>query len=202
MNDVIHVNETLAEGYTEQAIQSPRSVRGIGPNPPAPPFNPVSSVPTLAGVPTTAPGFRNRIIGDVQMTDSLRQLRSVMGQDDSIRADEATPFLVGKIARMGNRVTIHGLEDTDLTLQHGDTFGFHSVIHGGDNEGEDPEEPVDLGNNVRVGAWAVVFRSNIGDDCVIGPYAYIDGSQLAPGTIVPRGAIIIDNVYRGQVQWI
>ena len=59
-----------------------------------------------------------------------------------------------------------------------------------------------IGSGVRIGAWDVVFRSTIGDNCVIGPYAYIDGSQLAPGTVVPRGAIIINNQYLGQVQWI
>jgi hypothetical protein len=43
------------------------------------------------------------------MTNSLRQLEKVMGHNDSIRADEAAPFLIGKIATMGNRVTINGL---------------------------------------------------------------------------------------------
>ena len=110
MNDVIHVNEVLAEGYTEQKRQSPSSVRGIGPNPPAPPFNPISRKPTLAGVPTTNPSFHNRLIGDVRMSNSLAELRKFMGRNDSIRADEASPFVIGKIARMGNFVTIHGLE--------------------------------------------------------------------------------------------
>ncbi len=202
MNDVIHVNTVLAQGYTEQKRQSPSSVWGIGPNPPAPPFNPTSSIPTLAGVPTTMPPFRNRVIGDVRMSNSLAQLSKVMGQDDSIRADEASPFVIGKIARMGNQVTIHGLEYSDLASGHGDTFGSHSVIHGGEDSGRHPEQTTVIGSGVRVGKWDVVFRSTIGDNCVIGPYAYIDGSQLAPGTIVPRGAIIINNQYRGQVQWI
>ena len=202
MNDVIHVNKVLAEGYTEQKRQSPSSVRGIGPNPPAPPFNPTSSIPTVAGVPTTKPSFGNRVIGDVRMSNSLAQLRKVMGRDDSIRADEASPFLIGKIARMANRVTIHGLEYSDLASGHGDTFGSHSVIHGGEDSGRHPEQTTVIGSGVRIGAWDVVFRSTVGDNCVIGPYAYIDGSQLAPGTVVPRGAIIINNQYRGQVQWI
>ena len=92
MNDVIHVNKVLAAGYTEQQRRSPSSVRGIGRNPPAPPFNPTSSIPTIAGVPTAKPCFRNRVIGDVRMSNSLRQLRKVMGRDDAIRADEASPF--------------------------------------------------------------------------------------------------------------
>ncbi len=202
MNDVIHVNESFAEGYSELAHQSPSLVRGISPNPPTPPFNPESNTPILAGQPTLAPAFRDRIIGDVRMTDTLRQLNRTMGRDDSIRADEASPFLIGAIRRMGNRVTIHGLEYTNLAAGHGDSFGYHSVVHGGPDSGQEPEETTKLGAGVRIGPWAVVFRSTIGDDSVIGPYAYVDGSRLAPGTHVPKGAIIINNQYVGQVQWI
>jgi carbonic anhydrase/acetyltransferase-like protein (isoleucine patch superfamily) len=202
MNDVIHVNELFAEGYSEQADQSPSSVFGIGPNPPTPPFNPTSSSPVLAGVSTTDPSFRNRIIGDVRMANSLSQLQRVMGQDDSIRGDEASPFVIGKIARMENHVTIHGLEYSNLASGHGDSFGFHSVIHGGLDSGQDPKETTVIGSGVRVGQWAVVFRSTIGNNCVIGPYAYVDGSRLAPGTVVPAGAIIVNNRCLGRVQWI
>jgi carbonic anhydrase/acetyltransferase-like protein (isoleucine patch superfamily) len=202
MNDVIHVDEVLAEGYTEQDRQSPSSVRGIGPNPPAPPFNPISSTPTLAGVSTTDPSFRDRVIGDVRMSNTLAELRKVMGRNDSIRADEASPFEIGKIASMGNFVTIHGLENSDLASRHGVTFGGHCVIHGGLDSGQSPSQTTVIGSGVVVKTWAVVFRSTIGDNCRIGPYAYIAGSQLAPGTVVPRGAIIINNQYLGQVQWI
>ena len=201
MNDVIHVNESFAEAYSVLAQQSPSAVRGIGPNPPTA-FNPESNTPVLAGRPTLAPSFRDRIIGDVRMTNTLAQLKGTIGHEDSIRADEAAPFIIGAIRRMGNRVTIHGLEYTNLASGHGDSFGYHSVIHGGSDSGQDPEETTKLGANVTIGAWAVVFRSTIGDDCVIGPYAYVESSQLAPGTIVPKGAIIIGNQYRGQVEWI
>jgi carbonic anhydrase/acetyltransferase-like protein (isoleucine patch superfamily) len=202
MNNVIHVNESFAEGYSEQALQSPSSVFGIGPNPPTPPFSPVSVTPVLAGVPTLDPTFRDRIIGAVFMTDSRSQLKRVVGHADSLRGDEATPFLIGKIAHMANHVTIHGLEFSNLVSGHGDSFGFHSVIHGGTDSGQSPNETTVIGSGVRVQNWAVVFRSTIGDNCVIGAYAYVDGSQLAPGTVVPRGAIIVNNQYLGQVQWI
>ena len=53
------------------------------------------------------------------MTNSRSQLRRVMGHADAIRADEASPFLIGKIARMGDHVTIHGLEYSNLLSGHG-----------------------------------------------------------------------------------
>jgi carbonic anhydrase/acetyltransferase-like protein (isoleucine patch superfamily) len=202
MNGVIHVNESFAHGYSALAIESPNSVFGIGPNPPTPPFTPISSIPVLAGVPTTDPSFRGRIIGAVVMANSLSQLKKVMGHDNSIRGDEASPFLIGAIARMGDHVTIHGLEFSNLVTGHGNSFGSHSVIHGGRDSGQNPNETTVIGSSVRIGDWAVVFRSTIGDNCVIGAYAYVDASQLAPGTVVPRGAIIVNNQYLGQVQWI
>jgi carbonic anhydrase/acetyltransferase-like protein (isoleucine patch superfamily) len=103
---------------------------------------------------------------------------------------------------MGNQVTIHGLEFSNLRSGHGDSFGNHSVIHGGTDSRQSPNETTVIGSGVRIQDWAVVFRSTIGDNCVIGPYAYVDGSQLAPGTVVPRGAIIVNNQYLGKVQWI
>ena len=91
--NVLHVNQVLAAGYAIQAFRSPRSVRGVGPSPPLPPTNPEPSTPVLAGVPTTAPAFRDRIIGDARMTNSLRQLNRVMGRDDSIRGRRGQPVL-------------------------------------------------------------------------------------------------------------
>ena len=35
----------------------------------------------------------------------------------------------------------------------------------------------------------------------IGFRAYVDGSQLAPGTVVPDRAIFINNVFLGFVEW-
>jgi carbonic anhydrase/acetyltransferase-like protein (isoleucine patch superfamily) len=201
MEAVIDVNETLAKGYVELQRVSPSAVHGIGLNPEAPSFNPDSHTPVIAGVLTVAPSFRDRIIGDVRMANNLVQLKRVMGSDDSIRADEATPFVIGGIRHMGSRVTIHGLEFTSLAIGDGDSFGYHVTIHGGALPGQVPPETT-LGSNVRIGTWAVVFRSSIGSNCVIGPYAYIDSSQLRPGTIVPNGAIIIDNREVGRVQWI
>lgn len=202
MNDVIHVNETLAAGYSAQAIESPGSVRGVGPNPSAPPFNPISYTPTLAGAPTTAPRFRNRIIGDVRTANSLAQLHKVMGRADSIRADEASPFLIGSLDHMADRVTVHGLEHSSLVLGRRDAFGFHSVIHGGSDSGQNPDDTTVVGDRVVVKAWAVVFRSTIGAGSTIGNHAYIDGTTIAPGTVVPPRSIIINNQYLGKVQWV
>ena len=65
IDDVIHVNEVLAEGYTEQKRQLPSSVRGIGPNPAAPHPGPIPIPPRRPLRASRAPSFPSRIIGDV-----------------------------------------------------------------------------------------------------------------------------------------
>jgi carbonic anhydrase/acetyltransferase-like protein (isoleucine patch superfamily) len=54
---------------------------------------------------------------------------------------------------------------------------------------------------VVVRDWAVVFRSTIGRGSVIGVRALVDGSQLAPGTVVPDRTIMIGNKVVGIVEW-
>ncbi|MBP6774606.1 MAG: hypothetical protein KA154_16535, partial [Gemmatimonadaceae bacterium] len=58
-----------------------------------------------------------------------------------------------------------------------------------------------VGDNVTVKDWAVVFRSKIGANVTIGVRAYIDGSHLAPGTIVPDRTIMIRDKIVGLVEW-
>src|SRR5205807_3524786 len=116
MNGVVEVNTSFARTYAALATASPRSIRGISIDPANPPFNPDSGPPTLAGQPKTAPRFRDRIIGDVRLADTLRVLNRILGRRDSIRADEGTPFTIGHIARFFNRITIHALEHTGITV--------------------------------------------------------------------------------------
>src|SRR4051812_20127011 len=47
-----------------------------------------------------------------------------------------------------------------------------------------------------------VFKSTLGDRCTIGPHAYIEGTILEPGTVVPRRAIIVNDQYLGRFQWV
>ena len=79
--------------------------------------------------------------------------------------------------------------------------GFHAVVDGGDDSSNTPHETTRVEDDVAVGDWAVVFRSTIGKGTMIGIRALVDGSQIAPGTVVPDRAIIIDNKRVGTVEW-
>jgi carbonic anhydrase/acetyltransferase-like protein (isoleucine patch superfamily) len=202
MNGVVHVNTALAEGYAKLARRKHgQAVHGINVNPGGSDFNPKSVAPTLAGVRTVAPGFKDRVIGQVELADTLARLARALGGMDAIRADEGFPFKIGRIAKWGDSVTVHALEESNIQIGAGSKFGFHSVIHGGPDDGNHPKERTLIGKSVIVGAFGVIFRSTVGARSKIGSRALVDGSQLAPGTVVPDGAILVNNVNLGTIEW-
>ena len=198
---VLAVNHEFASGYTELFRESPRNVRGVGPNPNTP-FNPGATLPTLGGQATQAPGFRNRIIGKATLADTLSRLSRILGLQDAIRADEGHPFVFGRLGRVRNKTTFHALEGTGITVGQGDFFGFHDVIHGGpDVPNADPSEITILGDDIAIGDFSVVYRSTVGNNARIGHKVYIDKSNVAAGAVIPDGTILINNKVVGTVEW-
>lgn len=200
MDGVLHVNEALSRGYAAFRAQDVRNIQGISQNPYTD-LQPIAQTPVLAGQAVLDPSFRNRIIGQVILADTLQALSLVMGERDSLRADEGAPFALGTLAAMDDEVTFHALEGSEIVVGNNCEFGFHVVIHGGEDDGNVPTERTVIGDDVVVGDEAVVFRSTLGDGCVIGEDALVDGCQLAPGTVVPARTILVDNVDLGTVDW-
>lgn len=202
MADVLHVNTAFAAGYTALFRDSPTQVRGVGRDPGHSDFNHEADLPTFAGKSESHPELSGvRIIGGVKLDDAYPALRGKVGRNVAIRADEGEHFHIGVIGRMGDRVTFHALEHTDLEIGAHDDFGFHVVVHGGPDDAATPREVTQVGDDVTVKEWAVVFRSKVGKGCVIGAHAYVDGSHLAPGTVVPDRAIMIKDQIVGYVEW-
>lgn len=200
MADVLLVNQDLAVGYAQKSASDPQGVRGIGSDPPTA-LDLAEGTPTLDGVPTLDPTFRNRVVGPVFLADTLEQLSLAMGNRDSIRADEGGPFEFGPLGQIGDEVTFHALEHSEISVGTGLRVGQHAVIHGGEVIGSVPPEVTHIADNVTVGPGAVLFRSDVGDDCIIGEGALVDGCQLAPGTEVPAKTILIQNQNLGNVEW-
>jgi len=73
--------------------------------------------------------------------------------------------------------------------------GDNATILGG------PSQTSVFGDNVSVGSGAVVDTSNLGSNVTIGARTYVANSTLPAGTIVPDGALIINNQYLGQIQY-
>lgn len=200
MAGVLTVNRDLAIGYLQLEAFRPAYVRGVGPDPSSP-LNPEQIFPKLGGVDATDSTFRNRIIGDLTMADPLGVLATKMGFRDCIRADEGGPFHFGTLAAMGDEVTVHALEESQISVGNEFRVGRHAVIHGGEDHHLTPAEITTIGDNVTVGDDAVVFRSVLGNGCTIGAGALVDGCQLAPGTVVPPKTVLIQNVSQGTVEW-
>ncbi|WP_234997423.1 LbetaH domain-containing protein [Hymenobacter roseosalivarius] len=201
---VIEVNEAFAREYTRLFRDNPSNVRGISLDPGNTSFNPDRDLPELAGVPTRLPGFPNRIIGKVRLTNTAAQLRRVQGQEISLRADEGEPFTIGTITSMGNNVIFHALEETPVVAGNNIRYDERVIVHGGGRrplEGGGDNEPTILEDNVWLRSQAVVFRSKIGRGAVIGRKSAIMNTDVAPGTTIPDKVIYVNNALFGPVEW-
>lgn len=188
MEGVIEVNVDFAKEYTKLADEDEDNVTGIN-------FNPNRDLPTLNGVETRDPEFRNRIIGDVRMADTEEILDLVMGFNDSLRADEGEPFEVGSISSMDNDVTFHALEETHLQLGDNGTYGFRSLVHGGATsfplDGEEPKNTTITGDNFTLGDESVFFQSRIGDNSTVGNKSLAQQVDCPDGTIIGDQRVVI-----------
>ncbi|WP_159451918.1 LbetaH domain-containing protein [Hymenobacter roseosalivarius] len=201
---VLEVNVAFAREYTKLYRDNPSYVRGINYDPGNTAFNPERDLPHLAGQETRVPGFRNRIIGEVELDNTLPELLRVMGNEISIRADEGEPFVIGKIASMDNKVIFHALEETPIQTGDNVSYGEQAIVHGGGRRpllGGGDNEPTIIEDDVKLKRQAVVFRSLIGQGATIGEKSAIVNTDVAPGTIIQDRVIYINNTLFGQVEW-
>ncbi|MHC5544718.1 carbonic anhydrase/acetyltransferase, partial [Singulisphaera rosea] len=59
---------------------------------------------------------------------------------------------------------------------------------------------INIGDNVSVGAGAVLSRTSVGANATIGARSYIENSSIAAGANIAPGTIMINNVVVGTVQ--
>jgi carbonic anhydrase/acetyltransferase-like protein (isoleucine patch superfamily) len=213
MEGVLHVNETFATEYSKMSRESSSKVKGINYDPAHPSFtdatknfNLVRNLPTLAGMKTSAPTYRNRIIGDVQMADAFAKVNSTSfyGSKIALRADEGEQFIIGSVKKMNDRVTFHALEHNNIHAGNNVTYGFRSTVHGGESpatvyaaphsayaaETHAPKAITRVGDNTIIGSYSVVFKSAVGSNVRIGCGSLIEGSTLPNGYIVPANSIV------------
>ena len=94
----------------------------------------------------------------------------------------------------GYGVTINSPEGGSLTIGKQFSAAGGAVILGGTSA-----KPSVIGDNVAIGAGAVVDRSSLGSGTTVGALAYVQNSTFPAGTSIPAGAIYINNIYVGQV---
>jgi carbonic anhydrase/acetyltransferase-like protein (isoleucine patch superfamily) len=193
MEAIIEVNEASTKGYTKLARADLSNVQGIN-YAPVTFFNP-GGLPQIGGSVTRDPNFRNRIIGNVILKDSLATLTNKIGNRISLRADEGQPFNVGEIAGMANDVVFHALETSSLTLGNNIGYGPRVLVHGGrqvvNGVANGPETRID--NSVGLAPNSVIFRSIIGSRSAVGQKSAVFNSTVAPRTHIGSRTIYADN---------
>ena len=192
MDAVIHVNIAFAAGYTELEKKDPTNVRGVNFNP-VTDFTPTSILPSLAGRPIRDPSSPNRIIGDVRFADAAMPR---MGRNVSLRADEGTPFRVGKIGLLADFTTFHALEHTELSLGDNGVYGAGSLVHGGKFN----NKITSTGVNFELGNDSVFYSSTAGDNCRIGAMSFVSDTNLPANTFIPTRVVILAGK-QSQVEW-
>lgn len=173
-HEVQGVNLEFVDGYTKLYQERGRSsLEGVGPNP-VTSWNPAYIEPTLGDGATLAELVR--IVGDVQLGE-----QSSVGQRTAIRADEGTPIVIGRAARIQSRVTFHALKGSRVDIGENARIGDGNVIHG----------PVTIGNNFASEDDVIVFRANVQDNVTMRQGAIVAAEvTIHEGTIVPEQAVI------------
>ncbi len=139
--------------------------------------------------------FPGRIVGPVEFQDQRAwQVAHHLGRANSIRADEGQPISIGSIGHTGLHVTINSPLGGTLTIGKNFRAGTGAVILGG------PSVKANIGDNVSVGAGAVLDRTSLGSGSTVGKGAYLQASTFPANTVIPAGAIYISNKFMGYVQ--
>ena len=215
-------NESLAAGYTAlyqgnsatgASTGASPTVSGVNngdlatilganqqPGPASASFEPAKSAPEFLSphqglVASVLSTFPARITGGVHISMRAWQAAFHLGRANAIRADQGQPIVIGSIAHTGTHVTINSPLGGQLTIGRNFTADTGAVILSG------PNVNAKIGDDVTIGAGAVVTQSSIGSNSSVGQDAYLMNSTFPANTVIPPKAIYINNKFEGYVQW-
>ena len=115
------------------------------------------------------------IIGDVRVGKDVYIAPSV-----SLRADEASPIIIGDECNIQDSAVFHGLKGSSIELGENVSIAHGAVIHG----------PIMMGDECFVGFNSVVHASTLGKKCFVGHLAAVIGVTLEEGSFVPHGRVV------------
>lgn len=117
------------------------------------------------------------LIGDIRLGEEV-----YIGPVVSLRADEGSPIEIGSRTNIQDRVVMHALMKTSISIGNEVSIAHGAVVHG----------PCRIGNGTFVGFNAVIHNSLVGEQCFIGHGSLVIGVNLPVNVQVPNGAIIDD----------
>lgn len=185
--------EGATEGGATQAkeVVANSEVSNIRANP-VTPWNPVPTEPVID--PTAYIDPQASVIGYVTIGASV-----MVAPMASIRSDEGMPIFVGDESNVQDGVVLHALETIDEEgepveknlVEVGDkkyavyigervSLAHQSQVHG----------PSSVGNDTFIGMQAFVFKSKVGNHCVLEPTSAVIGVTIPDGRYVPAGTVV------------
>ena len=133
------------------------------------------------------------VIGNVILGENI-----MVSPTASVRGDEGQPIYVGDDSNVQDGVVIHALEtevdgkpvEKNLYEVGGKKYAVYvgssvSLAHQAQIHG-----PAVVMDNTFVGMKVLVFKSFVGQNCVIEPAAVLMGVKIADGRYVPVGSVI------------
>jgi carbon dioxide concentrating mechanism protein CcmM len=127
----------------------------------------------------------SQLIGDVRIGENVLVAPGV-----SMRADEGTPFRVGKDTNVQDGVVLHGLEHGRVLGDDQEPYSIwvgervclthKSLIHG----------PAYIGDDCFIGFRSTLFNARLGAGVVVMMHALVQDVEIPPGKFVPSGAVI------------
>jgi carbonic anhydrase/acetyltransferase-like protein (isoleucine patch superfamily) len=192
---VFNGNLAAVEGASQQPGSQTATTPFLPPGP-----GPLFPSPHQGQVQGLLYGFRARVTGRTNFLTRASHVAHSLGRGNSIRADQGQPPIavqtinIGSIAQTGFGVTISApLSGTGEPFAIGQNFRADTgaVILGGPGKV--------IGDNVSIGAGAVVDGTSLGSGSTVGAGAYLLNSAFPAGTNIPAGAIFVNSVQIGSV---
>jgi carbonic anhydrase len=171
------------------------------------PWNPHPTAPVIDRTAYIHP--ESSVIGAVKIGANV-----MVSPFASVRGDEGMPIFIGDNCNVQDGVVVHGLETIDENLKpvtknivtvNGKDYSVYvgrnvSLAHQSQVHG-----PAFVGNDTFIGMRAFVFKSHVGNGCVLEPKSAAIGVNIADGKYIPAGEVVttqaqadaLSNVYEG-----
>ncbi|MDD5476143.1 MAG: carbonic anhydrase [Syntrophales bacterium] len=133
------------------------------------------------------------VIGNVELGKNI-----MVSPTAAVRGDEGQPIFIGDDSNVQDGVVIHALETEDNGKPvEGNTFevqGKRYAVHVGNRVSLAHQVqihgPAVVGDNTFVGMKTLVFRSRVGEGCVMEPCVMLMGVTIPDKRYVPAGSVI------------
>jgi carbonic anhydrase/acetyltransferase-like protein (isoleucine patch superfamily) len=159
---------------------------------PVTPWNPEPDAPVID--PTACIDPQASVIGKVTIGASV-----MVSPMASVRSDEGMPIFVGNRSNVQDGVVLHALETIDeegepveknLVEVGGEKYAVYigenvSLAHQSQVHG-----PASVGSDTFIGMQAFVFKSKVGDNCVLEPRSAAIGVTIPDGRYIPAGTVV------------